>query len=200
MPTSRATETAATRARILRAASGIVTGGARLTVRAVAARASVSIGTLRYHFPTQRELLDAVLSAVYESAMPDERIRDAAIPPRERLLECLRHLLAPIGVDREARETWRDIYRAYIDPEVGADVRAGYLELSRHAHRRVESWLAILVEEGSIRPGDNAARARLLLVVVNGLAVQRALPAEAAPLELETEALDAAVDALLVNG
>jgi AcrR family transcriptional regulator len=192
-------ETARTRARILDAAVELATGGSgsRISVRAVAARAGVGIGTLRYHFPTQRELLDAALSSIYERAMPDDRIHDTSVPARERLLECLRQAIAPVGTGRRARETWAELFAAFIDPAASSEHRGGYLELSRQAHRRIESWLSILCEQGALETGDNAARARLLVTLLNGLAVQRALPSDRAALETETEVLEAAVDRLL---
>lgn len=74
-----------TRDRIIAAATAMMHEGApRLSVRAVAARADVGASTLRHHFPTQRDLINAALTATYDSAMPDERIRDTSVPPRER--------------------------------------------------------------------------------------------------------------------
>ncbi|QEM48227.1 TetR/AcrR family transcriptional regulator [Mycolicibacterium grossiae] len=91
-----------TRGRILDAACDIAKAGdgTRVSVRAVAARAGVGLGTLRHHFPTQGELLNAVLASIYQEALPDERIRDSSAPPKDRLLECLRHILAPVGGSR----------------------------------------------------------------------------------------------------
>lgn len=187
---------ASTRERILQAAVAVARSGAKVTVRGVAARAGVGMGTLRYHFGTQRELLDAVLSSLYEDALPDERIRDASVPPGERLLECLGHLLTPLGIDRTAREAWTDIFHTFIDLDASAATRNGYVELHRQTTRRIESWLSILVEEGALARGDNSARAVFLLTVVNGLAVQRALPAETAPLETENVVLQWAIASL----
>ncbi|WP_106816336.1 TetR/AcrR family transcriptional regulator [Microbacterium timonense] len=187
---------ASTRERILEAAVAVARSGEKVTVRGVAARAGVGMGTLRYHFGTQRELQDAVLSSLYEAALPDERIRDASVPPGERLLECLGHLLTPLGIDRTAREAWTDIFRTFIDLEAPDATRDRYVELHRQTMRRIESWLSILVEEGSLARGDNSARATFLLTVVNGLAVQRALPAESAPLETEKTVLQCTIGAL----
>jgi len=189
-----------TRERILAAASEIArTGsGTRISVRAVALRAGVGVGTLRYHFPTQRELHDAVLTTIYEEAMPDDRIRDSSIDPSERLVDCLRQILAPVGIGDGARQVWSDLFRAFIDPAVAPEPRDVYLELSRQALGRVESWLSILTEEGAIPAGDTSARARFLMTVVNGLAIQRALPSSQAALEAETEVLEEAVGRLVV--
>ena len=65
-----------TRERIVAAAKRIVVAGsgAKPSVRTVAAEAGVGASTLRYYFPTQRALLDAVLESVYAEALPDEGI------------------------------------------------------------------------------------------------------------------------------
>lgn len=192
-------DAAQTRRRIIDAAGELARagGGTRVTVRAVALRAGIGVGTLRYHFPTQRELLDAVLSSIYEEAMPDDRIRDVRVPPRERLLESLRRILVPIGLDARAREVWTDLFRTFIDPSAPPEARDGYLELSGQTLRRIESWLSILTEEGAIPTGDNAARARFLVTILNGLGIERALPSDRARLEAEAELLGTAVDHVL---
>lgn len=167
-----------------------------MSVRAVARRAGVGMGTLRYHFPSQRALLDAVFSSLYDQALPDEHIRDAAIPSEERLLECCRHFLDPVGMGHRAREVWADIFRTFIVPDASPDHRAGYLELRRHSLGRVQSWLSILVQEGSLCPGDNELRARYLLAVLDGLALQRALPPDATDLGSEFQVMRAAIASL----
>ena len=188
-----------TRTRILDAAAAILqTPGedARLTVRGVAARAGVGIGTLRHHFPTQRVLRDAVLEHVYAAAMPDDRIRDATVPARERLLDNLRRMLAPFGTGEQARAHWEELSRSFISPDAAPDARDAYPLLEAQAARRVETWLAVLVGEGALEPGDNAARARFLLTVVNGLALGRALPSTVSVLDTEAAVLGTALDAL----
>lgn len=188
-----------TRERIIAAASEIARGadGARLSVRAVAARAGVGASTLRHYFPTQHELMNTVLMAVYEEAMPDERIHDASVPAADRLLECLQHLLAPIGSGEDARRVWGQIYTTFIAPEVTDAVRAGYLRLAEEPQRRVESWLALLEAEGTLAPGDNRRGAWLLLTVIDGLSIHRALPAVDSPLEVETTVLRDAIASVL---
>jgi len=187
-----------TKRRILQAAIDLSRNSpeARLTVRAVAAEAGVGLGTLRYHFPTQRALLDAVLASVYEETFPDDRIRDAAVPAQQRLVETLGHVLAPIGSGDAAREVFTGIVRDYIGPDASESARAAYVAISAEAERQVESWLSILVAEGALIPGDNTARARFLLTVLNGLSMQRALPSKDPVLEIEQGVLRAAVHAV----
>lgn len=187
-----------TRRKILDAAASMMeeNDGQRLTVRAVAARAGVGMGTLRYYFPTQRVLLDAVLAAMYESAMPDDRIHDTALPARQRLVDNLGRLVATIGTGDKARMRWEETFRNYISPDAPDDVRATYTAFDEQATRRVETWLSVLVEQGALEEGDNTARAHFLLSVVNGLVLWRALPLAESALTREVDALTLAVEAL----
>jgi AcrR family transcriptional regulator len=160
--------------------------GAKLSVRAVAARAGVSTGSLRFHFPTQRELQDEV-----------EQIHDRAVPARERLVGCLRQVLAPAGVGAGAREAFRILHEQFIAPEPTEQVRDAYAALEREGRRRVEFWLTVLTEEGALAAGDNSRRVNFLLSVLNGLSLERALPAEGSVLQAENDTLYLAVDAVL---
>lgn len=186
-----------TRDRIVAAVTDMMQEGApRLSVRAVAARAGVGASTLRHYFPTQRELINAGLTATYDAAMPDERIRDTSVPPRERLWETARRLLDPFRTPAEARAVWTNLLSVFADAEASPDARAGYDVLIDQAERKVLAWLAILEDEGALRPGDNARRADLLLTVVDGLSIARALPPDETALEDEAATLRFAVDAV----
>jgi len=186
-----------TRDRIIAAATAMMHEGApRLSVRAVAARADVGASTLRHHFPTQRDLINAALTATYDSAMPDERIRDTSVPPRERLRECIWRLLEPFGAPAEARELWTNLLRMFAEAEADTNTRAGYAVLMAEAERRVGAWLAILEEEGALPRGDNARRTDLLLSIVDGLSIARAMPLSEMHLENEVATLSLAVDAV----
>ena len=171
---------------------------ASLTVRAVAARAGVSMGSLRYHFPTQRELQDEVLTRLHDFAFPDgDRIHDSSVPARDRLVGCLRQLLSPIGTGARAREAQRTVLDLLLVPEPTEEIRTSYAAVERETRRRVEYWLTVLTREGALPEGDNAPRVRFLLTVINGLGLERALPSTDSILHSETETLYAAVDAVL---
>ncbi|MGW7271891.1 TetR/AcrR family transcriptional regulator [Streptomyces sp. NPDC054864] len=132
--------------------------------------------------------------------LPGDPIRDQALPPRERLLNCLRQVLAPLGVNEDARTAWGSMYRTFIEPEPTEQLRSTYLGHERQAERRIEHWLAVLAEEGVLPPGDHTRNVRFLLTVLNGLSVERALPARESVLVAETETLNAAVDHVLGSG
>ncbi|MFJ4901296.1 hypothetical protein [Streptomyces sp. NPDC088727] len=95
-----------TREKILKAAAEMIAEDVAAKLRgrrAVAARAGVNIGSLRFHFPTQRALQDSLLERIYEHLLPCDPIRDRTLPPRERLLNCLRQVLVPLGTNEDAR-------------------------------------------------------------------------------------------------
>ncbi|TFD92721.1 TetR/AcrR family transcriptional regulator [Cryobacterium lactosi] len=184
-----------TRAKILIAAATMLGENptARLSVRAVAARGQVSTGSLRHFFPTQRDLLDAVVAGIYDLDIPDDPINEHTLTPTERLIACMRLMLAHVGVGDRARQHWGALYEAYVASTPSGDEVATYLALERLGRHRIERWLTVLIEEGAIPAGGVESRARFLATVINGLMMERALPAEAVRVETETETLRRAI-------
>lgn len=170
---------------------------ANLSVRAIAARAGVSTGSLRHHFPTQRALQEEMLTRIYDLVAPDEDIHDRSIPAQDRLVGCLRQVLAPAGAGEQARKALRTVVEQFVAPEPDEELRAAYAAIEQEAHRRVQYWLTVLADEGALAPGDNARRARFLITVVNGLGLERALPGDHSTLQSESETLYSAVDWVL---
>lgn len=168
-----------------------------LSVRAVASRAGVSMGSLRHHFPTQRALRDAVLRTIYDVATSgDDVIYDRSVPARDRLVQCLRQVLAPTAGD-EARKGWIKIFDAFIAPEPTEETRSAYRAMVAEGTRRMEHWLTVLSDEGALVDGDVTQQASYLNAVVNGVSIERALPADLSILESENAVLYLAVDALV---
>ncbi|GAB3732315.1 TetR/AcrR family transcriptional regulator [Nocardiopsis nanhaiensis] len=189
-----------TRERILAAAAAILAEDgitARLTVRAVAARAGVSIGSMRHHFPTQQELRDQVMERVGDWLAPAEWMRDTSLPGRERLLRCLRQVLARSGTGQQARDAMVAAVNAFVAVEQTDQVREAHLSIERDSQRRFEGWLNTLSEEGLLSPDDIPRNARFLGTVLNGLSLQRAFPTIDALAEAEEQTLQVAVSAVL---
>ena len=189
-----------TRERILAAAAAILAEDgitARLTVRAVAARAGVSIGSMRHHFPTQQELRDQVMERVGDWLAPAEWMRDTSLPGRERLLRCLRQVLARSGTGQHARDAMVAAVNAFVAVEQTDQVREAHLSIERDGQRRFEGWLNTLSEEGLLSPDDIPRNARFLGTVLNGLSLQRAFPTIDALAEAEEQTLQVAVSAVL---
>lgn len=171
---------------------------ARLSVRAVAARARVSTGSLRHFFPTQRDLIDTVVAGMYDVDIPDDPINDRTLPPTERLIACLRLILAQVGAGDRARQQWGALYEAYVASTPSDDKAATYFALERMGRHRIGRWLTALVEEGAIPAGSIDRRARFLATMITGLMTERALPTESVceSVEAETETLQLAVHAV----
>ncbi|POX66582.1 TetR family transcriptional regulator [Microbacterium sp. Ru50] len=187
-----------TRSKILIAAATMLGENptARLSVRAVAARAQVSTGSLRHFFPTQRALVETVVAAMYDLEIPDDPINDRSLSPEDRLLGCMRLLLAHVGVGDQARERWGTLYEAYVATAPSEDEAATFLALDRMGRHRIEQWLTTLVDEGAIPGGQIEMRARFLATVTSGIATERALPSEVVRVDSETQILRLAVHAV----
>ena len=170
---------------------------ARLSVRAVAARAGVSTGSLRHFFPTQRELIDTVIAGIHDVDLPDDPIADRSRRPADRLADCLRLLLAQVGTGDRARAYWTALHSAYIETPPDDDAAHAFHALEHVGIRRVEQWLVALRDEGVELPDDLEPDARFLVTVLNGLSAERALPGHPERLAHENHALAAAVSAVL---
>lgn len=189
-----------TRERILAAAAAILGedgATARLSVRAVAARAGVSVGSLRHHFPTQQDLRDEVMRRVLDWMMPRSSIGDRSVPPRDRLVQCLLDVLDLSGTGAQAREAMTTMTSTFITAEQTASVREAYLAAQRDGQRRTEGWLRALAEECAIPAEDIPRRARFLGTVLDGLSLERAMPAADSLTQVESEVLFAAADVAL---
>ncbi|WAC55550.1 TetR/AcrR family transcriptional regulator [Gordonia sp. SL306] len=186
--------------RILAAAAAIINEeglGARLSVRTVAARAGVSTGSLRHHFPTQQDLRDEVMHRIYDWIAPADNIHDTSIPARDRLVHCLQQVLGLIGSGPNARSSMVDMVRTFIDGEQTDQTREAYLAIENDSQRRIEAWLKIVADEGTLSQEVIPDHARFLYTVVNGLGLERALPAEDSIANRELTTLYIAVDSVL---
>ena len=187
------------RDKILWAAATMLGGESATTpsVRAVAARAGVSTGSVQHHFPTQRELMDAVLVLVYDTMLPDDSVHDSSLPARDRLVATLQRLLA-LGVEGlDPRDAWGQAFDRYVRLAPTDAAREEYLASERELRRRIEYCLTVLQSEGALAPGDNSRRARFLYTVVNGLSIAQAFPAETSLLPTELDVLRMAADYVL---
>ncbi|MCJ0891011.1 TetR/AcrR family transcriptional regulator [Rhodococcus sp. ARC_M5] len=187
-----------TKDRILIAAATMVSEdpGTRISVRAVAARAGVSTGSLRHFFPTQRALMDEVAAGITGLVASKNVIEDGTVPAEERLLACMQQVLSATGTGEQARDTWRRTFGTYLSAELNADAIDTYLAFSAAGLRHIEHWLDVLDKEGALPPGDNTQRAAYLNVVLDGLSVARALPTDATRIRSETDVLQHAISML----
>ncbi|MHA0289870.1 TetR/AcrR family transcriptional regulator [Mycobacterium sp. C3-094] len=169
----------------------------RLSVRAVAARAGVSVGSLRHFFPTQQELIDTVVAALYDLDIPDDPMHDTAVPPAERLLACLQLLLSQVGTGDRARQYIRALHDAYVVSPPSEDATHSFLALERLNLHQIAKWLRVLRDEQALATDDIDIAARFLGTVVNGLSLERALPGDRGRLPFEAMTLRIAVASIL---
>lgn len=193
--------TPGTRERILIAAATMLGEDptARLSVRAVAARAQVSTGSLRHFFPTQRQLIDTVIALIHDVELPDDPIENRSVSAEQRLVDCLRLALSVVGVGEPARQRFAALHDAYIAAPVSDDQATTFAALDRLDRHRLERWLRVLADEGAMPSGSIETAARFLSTVLTGLLTERALPTDAARLATETQTLHRAVRAVLTD-
>ena len=131
------------------------------SIRAIAARAGVAIGTVQHYFPTKDAMLRHAYRRVGEDlgARAEERA-DAAATPKEALREVLLELL-PLDARRAAavRISMAFAARALHAPALAAELRDDLAEL----HEAITA----LCELGGARHAEREAR--LAVAVVGGL-------------------------------
>ena len=169
---------------------------ASLSVRAVAAAAGVSVGTLRHFFPTQRQLRNAVFSELFAKVYPDGDLYDRSLPARERLLARLQQRLATGGTVEQTIQIWNDTFKEVVGPDSSETARIEFAERGRHTIELISHWLKVLIDEGSMPDGNVEQRAQFLLTVSTGILIDRVLPWDGAGPEREAETWALALDAV----
>ncbi|MEC3914655.1 TetR/AcrR family transcriptional regulator [Nocardia sp. CDC160] len=141
------------------------TGIEGVSIRDLAARAGVSIGTVQYNFSTKTELLLAAWHHVrHQAALRFTRSDLAALPPNEQLLSLTELLLPPTAEDRLARVWLALVARAAHDPQIAA--------LHREQWRETEDLLArVLTHAAPAREDESRDTATELLALLDGLAI-----------------------------
>lgn len=166
------------RTEIMAAARRLLARDARvaLSVRAVAAEAGIGASTLRHYFPTQADLHQALAVDVLGTTIEDLRIADPSVPSAERLTECLAQFLPARQEDVGHLRVWLTSYAAAVGGEANETVRGLLAGLGKAARSRVEQWLGVVAAEGGLRDGDVVRARRLLLAMIDGLALALLAP------------------------
>ena len=170
---------------------------AALSVRSVAQKAGVGASTLRHHFPTQRELHEAIYGAFYDTKIDDFRIRDASVAPRDRLRECLMQLLPPAQPATLPIDGWVTAITSAFGSSASPEARTGWTASVIHTRHQIVQWLETLALEGAVAVGTEERSARFLTVVLDGLSLARVIPASQLDPVAEAAALDDAISAVL---
>ncbi|MBS2534637.1 TetR/AcrR family transcriptional regulator [Catenulispora sp. NF23] len=140
-----------------------------VSIRTLASRADVSIGTVQYYFATKDELLRAVWLHVREQAARDFLSTDfTELAPIDRLDRLVGLLVAPEADDRLARVWLALVARAAHDPAIAALHRGQWLETEGVLARA----LAAANPARAAEPGDEVVDAAAeLLALLDGLTI-----------------------------
>ena len=136
-----------------------------VSIRTLAGRAGVSIGTVQYYFATKSDLLQRVWEYVSDEV---ERRFDpesmARMPPRQLLSRLVDLLVAPGPDDRLARVWLALAARAAHDEDIA--------RLHRGQWQRMEGLIArVLTSSNSARADESADAAAELLALFDGLTI-----------------------------
>ncbi len=123
-----------------------------------------------------RGLYAAVFAAALDAAPADLRIRDATVPARERLRECLLQLLPPtqpaeLSVDRRI-----DTISAVFGPAGAPEARTAWTSYAVRTTQQITNSLRVHSAEGAVASGSEERGSRFLLTVIDGMALARILP------------------------
>lgn len=169
------------------------------SVRRVAARAGVGASTLRYYFPTQQDLVDALLGPTLDDRIGDLRIADASLPAAERLAECLRQFLPATAGEVPQLERWLSAYAAAFGTDGTSSARTVLTALTARGRIHVEGWLDRLDAEGTLRPEARDHAATVLLALVDGLCLELLTPGSPVGLADAHRALDVVITTSVVR-
>lgn len=153
-------------------------GYARVTVRDVARRAGVGLGTVYGHFPGKEEIAVELVARGMESVHAKmQALLDADLPP----VECLRRLLVARVVARLERTRGQRHPVNEGTPELAAAL-APRLAAWRDTERNLVSWgVGFGQDTGEVVAGDPQDVARTLLWATDGLVAEALQPPAEVP-------------------
>lgn len=164
-----------------------------ITVRAVSARAGIAIGTLRRHFPSQRELIDAVVIDTVDVAVDDSVVTNAAFPVQDRLTHAVLQLCPLELEDRTRMNAWLSFYAS----PLGSPTRKLVENATAQCHRNFRNWLGTLAESGALDATDIDVTANTLISLIKGLVLEAATPGSPISIPLARTILESTVHDIL---
>lgn len=169
-----------------------------LAVRTVAARSGIGATTLRYYFPNQRSLREALVAADLDIELSDCRIHDPSVPPAVRLRECLAQILPPPRPrDGVRSQRWLQVVNTVFGSGESTEARRAWESFDARVVDAMAGWLGVLAEEGVIPAGRERRGANFLKAVIDGVAVARILSVEQSGSDVEVVVIDDALAAVL---
>ncbi|MFC6355905.1 TetR/AcrR family transcriptional regulator [Luethyella okanaganae] len=184
------------REQIVAAAAQIAaqSGTAALSVRAVAQKAGVGVGTLRHYFPSQKDLYSEVLDRIFDAQLDDLNIDDGTTSPARRLAECMRQFLPAEDGRISELEGWLALYTSALGrdrTDAGARLLTAF---NQRARTRVDRWLSTLHTDRTRR----SQHVVLLLALVDGLCLELLTPETQLTVQDARETLDEVISCVVI--
>ncbi len=142
-------------------------GSLEFSLRAVAARAGISISNLQYYFPTRLAVLRAIMEPAIEEYLDDFKTAlEGVRPPRESFDALVAKALRDARNVEKTSLYWHFVSLASVDEECSRLLDEWYLALTRGLGQLVRSV------NPDIKPAESAQIARLMIAMTDGLALQ----------------------------
>lgn len=186
------------RADILAAARELAVrdGASALTVRAVSTAAGIGVGTLRHYFPSQQELLAAVVADLIEGMLDETVVMDSSVAPEDRLVSAVLQFLPESLSDHGALDAWFAFYVTALSATPSDQARRVLEASVVTSHDRMRRWLAALAAEGVLRVDSVADSSSALIALINGLMLEALTPGSPVTVEDARRIAEAAARAV----
>lgn len=172
-------------------------GPEAVTVRHVADRAGVGVGTMRHYFPTQKDLLTQLSRHAMKTSLSDCNIEDVSISAVERLKECISQFLPQTEKDESVLLVCATSLNACFAK--GSLVgQSQYTELSQAGEEKIAYWFQRVQQQGTLLNAPPDVAARLVSHMANGLVMALIYEGQPVPAVQHWEDLEAML-ALLVD-
>jgi len=161
------------------------------TVRGIAKEAGMSLGALRHYFSTQDELLAYAMQLVRERATARiERIANADLPPKRKVLEIL-YELVPLNEDTRVE---MEVWFAYV---FTLGRKADSLNVQQDIYLGIRGLVERLGQHGLLRDGlDLELTVETLYSLVDGVAAHAFLEPSRLSKERIAAVLSAYIDSI----
>lgn len=176
----------ATRSVILDAARQVAAekGMRAVTVRAVSEAAGVGMGTLRHHFPSQRELFAELVAELVDDRVDDSVVMESSAGGPERLEQAVGQLLPDDYSDPPTLAAWFDVYAAAFARPPAEHSRQVLEAGAERSHEHLRRWLVHLAREGWLEVTRIEEVGEVLGALSSGLLLESLTPGS--PVTFET--------------
>lgn len=147
-----------------------------VTVRATAIKAGVGIGTLRHHFPTQKDLFDAIVVRRVDAVIDDSVVLDESAAMSDRIASMIEQFIPP-ELDKPASlNLWFGTYSSALGPKPNIGSQRLLAAAAARSHEHMRRWLRHFAAEGFVRPKDVDDVANTIIALIVGITLESLTP------------------------